>query len=314
MHRTNPAILQTVLAQLEQVALDHAGWRDHVLQALTGRRPVDPSDLTQNAQQRCRFGEWYLDRAPAELRELPSFAMLGTEHEGQHQMATTLLARLASGRAVTRADLEEFEDASARVSFALHFVRREIECTVRSRDALTEAHSSGEMLRDLRDWRALGQTPGRECCVAVMEIDDVQGLNTRHGYQVGAQAVVSSVKIVAESLRATDKVFRHDGNKFLVRLARTNLASGKLVVERLREVLGRRLGLVDADGETVRVTVSFGVALLDPEVDVLESIDRADQALTLAKTAGRNKIICWDPSVTTGVRLRRLEVKNAEET
>ena len=64
---------------------------------------------------------------------------------------------------------------------------------------------------------------------------------------------------------------------------------------------------VDADGSS-----SFGVALLDPEVDALESIDRADHALTLAKAAGRNRVIVWDPSVTTGVRLRQLELKDVE--
>lgn len=314
MHRTNPAILQTVLAQLEQATLDHATWRDHVLQVLTGRHPADPGDLAPGAHRRCRFGEWYFRHALPELRELPSFTMLGAEHESQHELSTKLMAALAAGGPLTRKDIEEFEEACARVSFGLHFIRREIECTMRSRDALTDAHSSGEMLRDLRDWRALGRQPGRECCIAIMEPDGVQEINARHGYQVGAKALVTAVRIVSENLRAADKVFRHDGNKFLIRLARTNLASGKMVIERLREVLNRRLTLVGADGESVEVTVSFGVALLDPEVDALESIDRADQALTLARTAGRNKIIRWDPSVTTGVRLRRLEVKNAEET
>jgi hypothetical protein len=47
-------------------------------------------------------------------------------------------------------------------------------------------------------------------------------------------------------------------------------------------------------------------------VNPLESIDRADQALTLAKAAGRNRMITWDPSITTGVRLRRLEVKDVQ--
>lgn len=314
MHRTSPAILQAVLAQLEQATLDHAKWRDHVLQVLTGRHPVDPGDLAPGAHRRCRLGEWYFRRVLPELRELPSFVMLGAEHESQHELASKLVARLAAGGPLTRKDIEEFEEASARVSFGLLFVRREIECTMRSRDTLTEAHSSGEMLRDLRDWRALGRQPGRECCISIMEPDGIAEINARHGYQVGAQALVTAVRIVAENLGETDKVFRHDGNKFLIRLARTNLASGRMVIERLRDVLHRRLALVDADGDSVELTVSFGVALLDPEVDALESIDRADQALTLARTAGRNKIICWDPSVTTGVRLRRLEVRNAEET
>ena len=30
------------------------------------------------------------------------------------------------------------------------------------------------------------------------------------------------------------------------------------------------------------------------------------------KVAGRNRMITWDPSITTGVRLRRLELKDVE--
>ena len=58
------------------------------------------------------------------------------------------------------------------------------------------------------------------------------------------------------------------------------------------------------------MSASFGLALLDPESSVEESIERADQALLLAKTAGRNRAISWDPSVTTGTRLRRLVLED----
>jgi diguanylate cyclase len=56
------------------------------------------------------------------------------------------------------------------------------------------------------------------------------------------------------------------------------------------------------------VTASFGLALLDPDVDVADSIGQADQALLLAKAAGRNRTICWDDSVTTSTRWRQLKV------
>ena len=81
---------------------------------------------------------------------------------------------------------------------------------------------------------------------------------------------------------------------------------------RLRETVTHGVASAGAAGVAFPVTASFGIALLDPEVDALESIDRADQALTLARTAGRNRVIVWDPSVTTGVRLRRLELKDVE--
>jgi diguanylate cyclase (GGDEF)-like protein len=214
---------------------------------------------------------------------------------------------------VGRTAIEEFEEASARLSYALSFVRREIECSLRSRDALTDAHSSAEMLGDLREWHALAGLPGRQCCIALMELDDVREINASHGYAVGAQALVTAVRVIAAHLRSSDKVFRYNSSKFLVRLSGTDLAAGKKVIARLREAVTHGLTSVGADGVAQQVTASFGIAQLDPEVDALESIDRADQALTLAKVAGRNRMITWDPSITTGVRLRRLEETRAAD-
>ena len=84
---------------------------------------------------------------------------------------------------------------------------------------------------------------------------------------MGAQALVTAVKIIAAHLRLTDKVFRYDASKFLIRLSGTDLATGKKVIMRLREALTHGLTSVGADGVAFHVTASFGIALLDPEVD-----------------------------------------------
>jgi diguanylate cyclase len=309
MLRTSPSLLQDALEQLQQATLDHAEWRDRLVRVISGRQPADPADLAVDAHRHCTFGQWYFERSLPELRDLPSFAMIGAEHESQHLLAARLLHGLQAGSPVARATIEEFEEASARLSYALYFIRREIECALRGRDTLTEAHDSGEMMRDLREWHALARQPGRRCCIALMELDDVRQINATHGDAVGAHALVSAVQVVAQHLRLSDKVFRYDGSKFMLRLSGTDLAPGRTVVMRLRDAVANGLSVLGAGGSPVPMTASFGLALLDSDVDVLESIDRADQALTLAKTAGGNRIIAWDPSVTTGVRLRRVEVK-----
>ena len=310
MLRTNPASLKKALEQLQQAALDHAAWRDHLLRVLSGRRPCDPIDLAADAHRRCQFGQWYFEHALPELRNLPSFAMIGTEHADQHRIAAALLRALASGLPPHRAAVEEFEEASSRLSYALYFIQREIECALNSRDSLTDAHSSGEMMRDLREWHALARHRDRRCCIALMELDDVRDGNAALGRSLGARAQVAAVKIVAAHLRLSDKVFRYDASKFLIRLSGTELEPGKTVIQRLRDSVARGLRSIGDDGAAVHLTASFGIAMLDPDVDALESVDRADQALTLARTAGRNRMIVWDPSVTTGVRLRRLDVKD----
>ena len=309
MLRTQSSVLAKVLAQLKQATLDHAVWRDHLLRVFSGRKPCDPNDLAADAHRSCLFGRWYFERTLPEFRELPSFAMIGAEHMEQHRIAARLLRSMTSGVPVVGAAIEEFEEASARLSYALYFVKREIECALHSRDSLTDAHSSDEILRDLREWHALVRQPGSECCLALMELDDVPKLN---GYSVDGQTVVTTVKIISTHLRPSDKVFRYDASKFLIRLSGTDLGRGKTVITRIRETIINGLTSVGADGVASDVTTSFGIAMLDPEVDALESIDRADQALTLAKAAGGNRVITWDPSVTTGVRLRRLELKDVE--
>ena len=84
---------------------------------------------------------------------------------------------MTSGVPAVGTAIEEFEEASARLSYALYFVKREIECALHSRDLLTEAHSSDEILRDLREWHALVREPGWECTIALMELDDVPKIN-----------------------------------------------------------------------------------------------------------------------------------------
>jgi len=258
------------------------------------------------------LGQWYFERARPALRELPAFAMLGAEHECQHRIAAGLLRSLAAGTPVGRTAIEEFEEASARLSYALYFVKREIECALHGRDTLTDAHSAGAMVHDLREWHALARQPGRQCCIAVMELDGTREITATHGHSAGTRALIIAVNVIAAHLRLTDKVFRYDEGKFLIRLSGTDLASAKSLILRLRETVTHGVASAGAEGVAFPVTASFGIALLDPEVDALESIDRADQALTLAKTAGRNRVIVWDPSVTTGVRLRRLELKDIE--
>jgi diguanylate cyclase (GGDEF)-like protein len=76
----------------------------------------------------------------------------------------------------------------------------------------------------------------------------------------------------------------------------TDLEAGRNIIDRLREELGSLP--YEANGKGIfHVTVSFGVTLLDPDLPVEQSIDRADKALYVAKAKGRNRAITWDASM-----------------
>jgi GGDEF domain-containing protein len=81
-----------------------------------------------------------------------------------------------------------------------------------------------------------------------MELDDVPRINATHGDSVGGQTLVTTVKIISAHLRPSDKVFRYDASKFLIRLSGTDLASGKTVITRLRDAVTHGLMSLGGDG------------------------------------------------------------------
>lgn len=63
---------------------------------------------------------------------------------------------------------------------------------------------------------------------------------------------------------------------------------------------GRGIAALEMDiGEEapLRISASFGLTLLAPDLPVGTSIDRADKALYAAKAAGRNCVRVWDPAI-----------------
>jgi diguanylate cyclase (GGDEF)-like protein len=117
--------------------------------------------------------------------------------------------------------------------------------------------------------------------------------------------LAAAAKCVTDHLRRYDKVFRYGGDEFLLLLPGTTPEEAWQLVERIRDGLARtQLGQTVA-GEPIYLTASFGITPVATDLEVEECIARADKALLLAKAAGRNRSVCWDPATSTGTLLER---------
>lgn len=93
---------------------------------------------------------------------------------------------------------------------------------------------------------------------------------------------------LARSIRRSDVLGRVGGEEFSIFLPDTTTGAATALAEKLR---GAIAGLsIVVDGRPIAVTASIGVACARPgEVDMATLQHRADQAMHLAKAAGRNR-------------------------
>lgn len=126
-------------------------------------------------------------------------------------------------------------------------------------------------------------------CVALLDIDNFKKLNDTMGHGAGDAALTHLATVTRETLRPQDVVARYGGEEFVILLPDTVLESGVTAMTRLQRALTRRYFL--SGKEQVLITFSAGVAQLSDGESGDEAIKRADQAMYLAKRAGKNRVV-----------------------
>jgi diguanylate cyclase len=303
LFRMNAAMLRDTLQQLQKATHDHREWHQQFVRAIVCELPSLDEVLADDAHQKCGFGQWYYHEASAELRALPAFAEMETQHALYHRMAASMARRRSEQRPVPPEEYSAFVAAEESMLRELGSLRHEIQDILRSTDPLTGAFGRVRLLPELRAWRELAVRDVQPCCIAFMDVDHLKTINDVHGHTVGDQVLRGLIDYVTQHLRKYDKVFRYGGDEFLLVLPATDLEQAQHLVERIRAGIEDVPLVLAQDGQQIRATVSFGVAMLDHDLSAEQSIDRADRALLLAKSSGRNRVIGWEPGIVTGTML-----------
>ncbi|MGD9941402.1 MAG: GGDEF domain-containing protein, partial [Clostridia bacterium] len=142
--------------------------------------------------------------------------------------------------------------------------------------------ATGELLHAKRS--------GLPVCMIIFDIDHFKSFNDSFGHNEGDRVIRGVAAAVAASVRKTDTLGRWGGEEFAVVLPFCDLASARVVAEKIR------LAVCEATISTKRrVTISVGVAEFDGFEDLDSLIARADSAMYKAKGQGRNCVACHDP-------------------
>lgn len=126
-------------------------------------------------------------------------------------------------------------------------------------------------------------------CLALLDIDNFKKLNDTLGHATGDAALTHLATVAREVMRPQDTLARYGGEEFVILLPDTPLESGIEAMLRLQRELTRRFFLTGAG--KVLITFSAGVAQLAADESGADAIKRADQAMYLAKRAGKNRVV-----------------------
>ena len=131
---------------------------------------------------------------------------------------------------------------------------------------------------------------GKTMSVFICDIDKFKRVNDTYGHNAGDDVLRFVAGLIESSCGETDSVYRWGGEEFVMVMRDTDLEGA---VKKAEEI---RVNLMDtdieADGNTLRCTLSFGCALFDTLKTIEENISAADEKLYTAKETGRNKV-CW---------------------
>jgi len=133
----------------------------------------------------------------------------------------------------------------------------------------------------------------RPLSAMLLDLDHFKHLNDTRGHLAGDEVLVGFADDLRSCLRQSDIVCRWGGEEFIILLKGSDSQSARRVAEKIR-LLAEQHTYVFAN-EPLQVTVSIGLAELQPDDTLHSLIARADSALYRAKQNGRNQVCIEEP-------------------
>jgi diguanylate cyclase (GGDEF)-like protein len=156
------------------------------------------------------------------------------------------------------------------------------------------------------EWSRSKRHELRVAC-ALLDLDFFKHINDEFGHTAGDVVLKIVARQLQKQCRTSDSVCRYGGEEFCVLLPHTDEEGAASWAEFARQAIEAMP--VTINDRSLQVTASFGVAERLADDDRIELlIERADQALMVAKRAGRNRVM----RSTTALSAQRIEQTTVE--
>jgi diguanylate cyclase (GGDEF)-like protein/PAS domain S-box-containing protein len=151
------------------------------------------------------------------------------------------------------------------------------------------------------------QRRNKSLAVAYLDLDGFKAVNDTYGHDVGDKLLTTVSQRMKEALREGDTLARIGGDEFIAVLVDLdNTEDKKPVLKRLLKATAEPVAVGDA---AMKVSVSIGVTLYPQDgVDADQLIRHADQAMYVAKQAGKNRYHLFDTVQDNAITIQRQSI------
>jgi diguanylate cyclase (GGDEF)-like protein len=132
--------------------------------------------------------------------------------------------------------------------------------------------------------------PGAGAChwLAVMDIDHFKRINDTFGHLYGDEVLILLSRLMLQSFRKSDRVYRFGGEEFAVLLSPCTADDVRTVLDRFRLAVQNH-----AFPQVGQVTISIGVVAVQAQDIPATVVAHADEALYASKHGGRNRVTAY---------------------
>ena len=144
---------------------------------------------------------------------------------------------------------------------------------------------------------------GLQLAVLFIDLDHFKEVNDTLGHNSGDRLLVEAARRICGCVRESDTVARMGGDEFAVIL--TELIDATSLESILQKILQALEAVFQLDEERVFLSASIGVTLYPGDASEIEDLFKnADQAMYVAKGAGRNRFSFFTPALQEAAQNR----------
>jgi diguanylate cyclase (GGDEF)-like protein len=135
---------------------------------------------------------------------------------------------------------------------------------------------------------------GGPISLIMVDIDNLKKINDAHGHHAGDKVIREISQKIKGCIRQIDTAARYGGDEFAMILPNTSLADAVIAAERMVDSVSD--SPITWENEQIALSISVGVGEYDAQSSPEDITSHSDQALYMAKQAGKNTVRIFEPT------------------